>query len=576
MITKGWHKDALELREMGLSGRKISKKIGVSKTQVNDYFAKLFSKPSPTKKKNGPRILLYDIETSPIIAQMWSMWQQGFGLNQIENDWFILSVAAKWLGEDEVFYFDQSQAENIEDDREILEKMWELLNEADIVVGQNCVEVSTPVLTQDLKWVPVGDLKVGDKIVGFDEGRSPFETCRDMQGNWKSKTGRAGRKVRPATVTGHSIETKPCVKVTLSNGDEVVTTKDHYWLGRAEKDNNLRWYKSESLRVGQRLYKYCNVWEKDKSYESGWLSGFISGEGTLKKSSASCVGGIDFCQRPGVTWEKALSYSEKLELPICPTRKPRSGGLGKGDTLYAGYNGGKWKTIEYIGRLGIDRFIEKIDWDKFGGLKGQVESVEVVSVEDAGMRDVAVMGTSTSTFIAAGYAMHNCKKFDTRKVNARFILNGLPKPSTYRQIDTLEIAKQQFGFTSNKLEYMTDKLCSNIKKSKHQKFPGHLLWSECLKGNQEAWLEMREYNIDDVLSLEELYNLLSSWDNNLPNFDVYVDGVLDMEEWEEIGYHYTNLGKYKKYRNKKTGVQRRSRVNLLSKEKRDSLLANIC
>lgn len=78
-----------------------------------------------------------------------------------------------------------------------------------------------------------------------------------------------------------------------------------------------------------------------------------------------------------------------------------------------------------------------------------------------------------------------------------------------------------------------------------------------------------------MLSLEELYDILSSWDNTLPNFDVYVDEILDMSVWEEDGFHYSNVGKYKRYRNKITGVQRRSRVNLLPKEKRDSLLSNI-
>ncbi len=110
---------------------------------------------------------------------------------------------------------------------------------------------------------------------------------------------------------------------------------------------------------------------------------------------------------------------------------------------------------------------------------------------------------------------------------------------------------------------------------KHGKFAGHLLWSECMKNNPEAWAEMKLYNTNDVLSLEELYDILSSWDNTLPNFDVYVDEILDMSVWEEDGFHYSNLGKYKRYRNKITGVQRRSRVNLLPKEKRDSLLSNI-
>lgn len=169
----------------------------------------------------------------------------------------------------------------------------------------------------------------------------------------------------------------------------------------------------------------------------------------------------------------------------------------------------------------------------------------------------------------------NSKRFDVKKINARLVLNGYPKPSTFRQIDTLNIAKAQFGFTSNKLQYMTDQLCTKYKKLEHGKFAGHLLWSECMKSNPEAWAEMKLYNINDVLSLEELYDILSSWDNTLPNFDVYVDEILDMDVWEEDGFHYSNMGKYKRYRNKITGVQRRSRVNLLSKEKRDSLLSNI-
>lgn len=170
---------------------------------------------------------------------------------------------------------------------------------------------------------------------------------------------------------------------------------------------------------------------------------------------------------------------------------------------------------------------------------------------------------------------HNGRRFDVKKINARFILNDFTKPSSYRVIDTLEIAKQQFAFTSNKLEYLTDNLCSEHKKLKHSKFPGYELWKECLKGNPEAWEEMEEYNITDVLSLEELYHILSGWDNKLPNLDVYYDGEVDMSFWEEDGFVYTNLGKYQRYRNSITGVQRRGRENLLSKEKRKQLLANI-
>ena len=169
---------------------------------------------------------------------------------------------------------------------------------------------------------------------------------------------------------------------------------------------------------------------------------------------------------------------------------------------------------------------------------------------------------------------HNLKKFDNKKIASRFLLHGLPKPSPYKMVDTLEIAKKNFGFLSNKLEYLTDKLCQN-KKLSHSKYPGHTLWVECMRGNIDAYEEMKAYNIMDVVSLEELYDVLSSWCNDLPNEDVYVDDILDMGVWEKYGYHTTQLGKYQVYRNKITGQQKRSRVNLLPKEKRESLLVNV-
>lgn len=167
---------------------------------------------------------------------------------------------------------------------------------------------------------------------------------------------------------------------------------------------------------------------------------------------------------------------------------------------------------------------------------------------------------------------HNGRKFDCKKINARLILNGFSKPSPYRIVDTLELVKKEFAFTSAKLEYLTDKLCSE-KKQKHDKYPGYSLWAECLKDNLDAWKCIEEYNKTDVTSLEELYYVLSSW-CALPNYDVYLDDV-DMSEWEETVYCYTNLAKYQVYRHKVTGQQKRGRVNLLTKEKRASLLANI-
>lgn len=299
-----WKDKAIELAKNGKSWRRIADCLNQPKSTVSDYLRKEFKVDEP-KDKKGPRVLIYDIETAPLLGYCWSLWDNNIGLNQIHSDWHVLSWAAKWMGEENVYYEDQRNAQNVEDDKKLLQGIWKLLDECDFVITQNG------------------------------------------------------------------------------------------------------------------------------------------------------------------------------------------------------------------------------------------------------------------------------KKFDQKKLNARFVIHGMKPPSTYRHIDVLQIAKSQFGFTSNKLEYMTKTLCKKYKKSGHAKFSGFELWSECLRGNLEAWTEMENYNILDILSLEELYSIISPWDGKLPNFAVYDDEPCSNGEWVKEGFVYSNLGKYDRYRNTLTGQQRRGSLNLLSKEKRDSLLRNI-
>lgn len=174
----------------------------------------------------------------------------------------------------------------------------------------------------------------------------------------------------------------------------------------------------------------------------------------------------------------------------------------------------------------------------------------------------------------------NGKMFDEKKLNARFILNGFKPPSSYRHVDTKIIASKKFGFTSNKLEYMTDKLCTKFKKLKHKRFPGHELWTECLKGNKTAWKEMERYNKHDVLATEELYKKFQPWDNSI-DYNLYNDSSESMvcscgsKDLRKKGYAYTSVAKYQRYQCNDCGAQTRGRINLLSKEKKASLRPKI-
>lgn len=169
----------------------------------------------------------------------------------------------------------------------------------------------------------------------------------------------------------------------------------------------------------------------------------------------------------------------------------------------------------------------------------------------------------------------NGVSFDIRKLNARFILNGMQPPSSYKNVDTLLIAKRRFSFTSNKLEYMTDKLCTKYKKLKHHEYPGFDLWAAVLAGDRKAWRVMEKYNKHDVLSLEELYKKLMPWDNSV-NYNLYdsEEGspvhrcACGSTEFKKRGFFYSPTGKFQRYRCLGCGAETRSRKNLFSTERK--------
>jgi len=91
-----------------------------------------------TLQARAPKILLYDIETSALVTHAWGLFDQNIGLNQIVQDWFVMSWSAKWLDSDEVFYEDvRKTVKKSDPDKKILQGIHKLLSEADVVVSYN-------------------------------------------------------------------------------------------------------------------------------------------------------------------------------------------------------------------------------------------------------------------------------------------------------------------------------------------------------------------------------------------------------------------------------------------------------
>lgn len=170
----------------------------------------------------------------------------------------------------------------------------------------------------------------------------------------------------------------------------------------------------------------------------------------------------------------------------------------------------------------------------------------------------------------------NSKKFDTKRINARFAINKTKKntpPSSYRHIDTLIEARKHFSFTSNKLEYLLDKLCPGFKKYKSKDFVGFDLWKECIKGNPKAWKEMKLYNCNDVIGTEQLLHALTPWIKF--NMNTYYGESVCLCGSKDVvknGHLHTEGGKYQRYRCTGCGKESRDGINLLlTKEHRHSL-----
>ena len=87
-----------------------------------------------------PRVLFYDIETSPIIAYTWTEWVDGQVIETIE-DYQILTVAWKWLGEKKVYCIGQDDFPDYKpgkiNDKSVLKAFRKILDEADVTVGHN-------------------------------------------------------------------------------------------------------------------------------------------------------------------------------------------------------------------------------------------------------------------------------------------------------------------------------------------------------------------------------------------------------------------------------------------------------
>jgi len=146
-----------------------------------------------TTMESLPKILLFDIETTPMPVWVWDFGKQYVPHTNLVRDkygeqraWYILSWAAKWLYDDKVFsdILKPKEAKNRDDSR-ILKSIWDMLDEADIVIAHNgdrfdIRKLNARFIANDMlppsTYKSIDTLKIARKEFAFSSNKQDFLT----------------------------------------------------------------------------------------------------------------------------------------------------------------------------------------------------------------------------------------------------------------------------------------------------------------------------------------------------------------------------------------------------------------
>lgn len=261
-----------------------------------------------------------------------------------------------------------------------------------------CPVPETRVLTSSLIWKQIGDTKPGEVLIGFDE-KPPL-------GN------RLRRKLRPSKILSYSEAKVPCLRIILSNGQELISSYDHAWLTTTRVSQNQHWETSLEIynrfKLGRKthLLKYLNTWDVLKTNDSGYIEGIYDGEGYVSFSNGRTLQ-VGFAQNAGIVLDKTVDILRKMSFSTLPLKNSDANNVWN-----FSIKGGWSEQLRFLGQIRPVRLLNKFskEFEREGYIREfpSIEMNEVEFVECCGNRDVVGLETSSKTYFAEGYGSHNC------------------------------------------------------------------------------------------------------------------------------------------------------------------------
>lgn len=103
------------------------------------------TQPDIIKQHTTAKVLVFDIETTPICSYTFDVWKQNIMPVQIVRPWNMICWSAKWLFGSEIYSDVMTPEEAIAgDDSRITKSLWAYIEEADILIAHNGVKFDVP------------------------------------------------------------------------------------------------------------------------------------------------------------------------------------------------------------------------------------------------------------------------------------------------------------------------------------------------------------------------------------------------------------------------------------------------
>lgn len=254
----------------------------------------------------------------------------------------------------------------------------------------------------DFTYKPIGDIQVGDTVVGWKRGLSARAVFYRGAGQRVFNTD---TQVRTTVSAVHRFIDRT-VTIRLASGQHLRCTKDHQWL--CLRRHEYSYLRADQLRTTDRLARVDTTDPGDCPAHlretAAWLAGFYDGEGHRRgvSQSSATLGGL---------LEKAQAAFHALGFETSRKVDKYRKEARKGVQEYIEWLGGRQAALRFARWVPSTRYRAKYADEMILGSRFRWLDTVVAVEENPMAEEVVCITTGTGNFIADGTCSHNCIAF---------------------------------------------------------------------------------------------------------------------------------------------------------------------